>query len=481
MLKTYPLTLPALIVGLGTGVLVGLAADSLLCGFAILVLFVVVGATWRRDEAAIFPFVLGYQWIAVTVGYFYSVLTGVFPSAYAPGDVERTVWLSLAGLVALTAGIRITCGSGDAAGAEDSEGRITNLSGLFWLVIAVYAVNYLYIINTRVFPSIGVMLAWVMDFRQVLLLVLWFEILRRRTHFGYLWASLAWVFVPLLAAYFSDFKVPLFLLLIAYASLWRPWEKSAWLFSARQVLGAVLLVAALLLVALLWQAGVKYETRRAYDAETVGRDPLQRISLFVSSAQASVPLLLEDPQDVVEGLVERISYVTFFSRVLDYVPRVQPHTNGELLRMATVNAVTPRVLFPDKPELPSDSVYTRRFTGIRVPEEGTSISIGYMAEFYVDWGITGMFVMVFLYGSYMGLAHRALRAWVRPRFLINPALITALMSVYQFEHQFIKTFGALNLAVIVTLGMVFLVRVPLMTFLDLQPLSPTGNEALTGV
>ncbi len=475
MSKTYPLTLPALGTGLGAGILAGLLGSSLLCGFAVFVVFAVVGGTWRRREAAIFPFILGYQWIAITIGYFYSLLTGVFPSAYPPGDIERTLWLSLTGLIVLAVGIRLACGSRFHETGTEPDTCVSNLSGLFWLVVAVYGVNYVYMINTSRVSGVGVVLAAVLDFRQVLLLTLWLEIVRRRTGFLYLWASLVWVFIPLLAAYFSDFKLPLLLLVIVYASTWRPWEKAAWLFSPRYVMGIAALAAVLVFAALLWQAGVKSETRKAYDAETVGRDPRQRISLFLASAGTSIPVLLDDPQPVVESLVERISYVTFFSRVLDHVPKVQSHTNGELLRMAAVNAFMPRFFFPEKPALPSDSVYTRRFAGIRVTEEGTSISIGYMAEFYVDWGVQGMFVMVFLYGCFMGLAHRVLRTWVRPRIFVDPVLVTALMSVYQFEHQFIKTFGALNMAVIVSLVLVYLLRVPLTAFLALNPVTEAGH------
>ncbi len=471
-LAEYPLTYKALIVAVLAAVLVGLIADSLLVGFAIFVLVAGVGCTWLRDQPIVFPFIIAYQWVAITVGYFYSLATGVFPSVYEPGDIELTLWLSLGGLLLLAVGIRVACSVGPVLfgrGPEEQDDLAPfNLSKLFLLVIALYAVDYVHVVNARAYSGAGNMLARVLDFRQVLLLALWFEVLRRRTDFIYLWFSLAWVFVPLLGAYFSDFKTPLILLFIVYASSWRPWEAHAWRFKPRDVAIAVALVGTLAFGALLWQAGVKVETRKAYDAE-ISRDPIDRVRLFVQSSTANLPVVFNDTQIVVEGLVERISYITFFSRVLDHVPKVQPHANGELLRMATVNAVMPRFLFPDKPELPSDSVYTRRFTGIRVPEEGTSISIGYMAEFYADWGVTGMLVMVFVYGCWIGLAYRVLCRWIRPRWFLNPVLITTMMAVYQFEHQFIKTFATLNLSVIVMLVLVSTLRVPLATFLDLRP------------
>ena len=193
---------------------------------------------------------------------------------------------------------------------------------------------------------------------------------------------------------------------------------------------------------LVWQAGVKKETRRIYDEGLVnGR--LDRAELFMKEVAAAVPEVLDDPRPSVEILVSRLSYIGFFSRVLEYVPAVEPHASGELLRMAMNNAFMPRLLFPSKPVLPSDSYYTRRFTGIMVAEEGTSISIGYMAEFFADWGLAGMFTSIFAYGCLIGACLELVRRFVRPTILVNPFLIVLMMTVYQFEHQFIKTFAAL--------------------------------------
>lgn len=469
-MKDYPLTLPSLLVALVVGGIVWLVVESSLVAFSVAVLIFAVGITWRRETSPVFPFILGYQWVSVTIGYYYSLVTGYFPSVYAPGDVERTMWLSLSGLLLLALGMRAAGFGAAPVGADDpAEAQVSNLTGLFWLVMGVYSINYVYVLNPKAYASVAAILARVLDCRQVLLLLLWFEVLRRRTHLQYLWITLAWVFVPLLGSYFSDFKVPLFLLLLAYVSAWKPWTRGWWRISPAHAVRVGAIVACLLFLALVWQAGTKYETRQAYDRSAVGSNPADRVSLFARSAIDSVPVIFSDPDLVVEGLVERLSYITFFSRALDYVPRIHAHTQGELLKTAVVNAFVPRFLYPDKPELPSDSYYTQRFTGLIVSETATSISIGYMAEFYVDWGVQGMFVMTFLWGCWLGLAHRALRHLIRPRLLLNPVLLTVFLGAYQFEQQFIKAFGAVNIAFVVTTALVIAFRTPLMTFLHPAP------------
>jgi hypothetical protein len=443
LIAKYPLTLWALQAGVLVGLFVGLLMDSVLLGGAMFVLLAVIGCTWRRDEAPVVPFLLGYQWCAITVGYWYYVFTGVFPTAYALGDLERTVRLSLAGLLVLGAGIRIVRDSVSIKDdGEDAPYQVGRLNRLFWIVIVIYGIDYIRAFNTKSLGGLDIPLTILLEFRHVLLMVLWYETIRQHANRRYLWLSLAWVFIPSLGSYFSDFKTPLILLFLVSLQFWRPWDPKSWTWSIAAWTRTVGLAVAALFLMLVWQAGVKKETRRVYDEGLVnGR--LDRAELFVKQVAAAVPEVIDDPRPSIEILISRLSYIGFFSRVLEYVPAVEPHANGELLQMAMTNAFMPRLVFPSKPVLPSDSYYTRRFTGIMVAEEGTSISIGYMAEFYADWGLIGMFISILAYGCLIGACMEVVRRFVQPAILVNPFLIVLMMTVYQFEHQFIKTFAAL--------------------------------------
>lgn len=443
LLAKYPLTLWALQAGSLIGLFVGLLMDSVLLGTAIFVLLAVVGCTWRRNEAPVVPFLLGYQWCAITAGYWYYVFTGIFPTAYALGDLERTVQLSLAGLVTLAAGIRLVRDSVSKSDeGQEATFSVRRLNRLFWFVIVIYGIDYIRAFNTKSFGGLDIPLTILLEFRHVLLMVLWYETIRHGTSRRYLWLSLAWVFIPSLGSYFSDFKTPLILLFLVSLQFWQPWEPKSWKWSIAAWTRTIGLLVVALFLMLVWQAGVKKEARRIYDEGLVnGR--LDRAELFVKQVAAAVPEVIDDPQPSIEILISRLSYIGFFSRVIEYVPAVEPHANGELLRMALTNAFMPRLLFPSKPVLPSDSYYTRRFTGIMVAEEGTSISIGYMAEFFADWGLAGMFLSILGYGCLIGACIETVRRFVQPSILVNPFLIVLMMTVYQFEHQFIKTFAAL--------------------------------------
>ncbi len=384
-----------------------------------------------------------------------------------------TVRLSLAGLLVLGAGIRIVRDSVSVKDVgDDAPLEVGRLNRLFWFVIVIYGIDYIRAFNTKSFGGLDIPLTILLEFRHVLLMVLWYETIRQHANRRYLWLSLAWVFVPSLGSYFSDFKTPLILLFLVSLQFWQPWDPKSWKWSIAAWTRTVGLIVAALFLMLVWQASVKKETRRIYD-EGVITGRLDRAELFVKEVATAIPEVVDDPRPSIEILISRLSYIGFFSRVLEYVPAVEPHANGELLQMAVTNAFMPRLVFPSKPVLPSDSYYTRRFTGIMVAEEGTSISIGYMAEFYADWGLLGMFASILAYGCLIGACIEVVRRFVQPAILVNPFLIVLMMTVYQFEHQFIKTFAAL---ISTTVAALLIQRAGRKTFVKSFRVTPVTTE-----
>lgn len=456
----YPLTLPGVLAALVGGAFASVIGDNLLAGYAVFVLLTTTSLVWRRDDPAVLPFILGFQWLSVTSGFWYSRWFGTFPGYYPPGDIERTMTIALTGLLVLAVGARVVA---QAIGAPRSsrqsaaeDGQTVSIVPLFAVVMASYAVDYFYTLNAREFGSLASFVQRVLEFRQVLLVTLWLEITRSRKHTVLLFISFLWAVVPSLGAYYSDFKSPIVLMLLVLVASWRPWDSTWWPRSIVAGLRAAPFVAGLAVLLLIWQGGLKRDTRIAHDAGAIGADPAGRITFFVQSVGAELPRLAKDPEPYVEALIERVSYITFFSRVLEHVPSREPYADGELLKMALQNAFVPRFLVPDKPALPSDSYYTRRFAGINVAEGQTSISIGYMAEFYADWGLAGMYVSILVYGCWIGLIAGIVRRFTPIPALRFGAMTMVLLAVADFEHQFVKGFASLNLNAAITLGLLFL-------------------------
>jgi hypothetical protein len=113
-----------------------------------------------------------------------------------------------------------------------------------------------------------------------------------------------------------------------------------------------------------------------------------------------------------ESLIHRISYVEFFALAMKQVPEYIPHEEGNLLKNAFEHVLKPRFLFPDKKPI-YDSELTSKYTGIQFAgaEQGTSFSLGTVAESYVDFGRVYMFIPILLFGFWIG--------WLYRYFIVN--------------------------------------------------------------
>ena len=121
-----------------------------------------------------------------------------------------------------------------------------------------------------------------------------------------------------------------------------------------------------------------------------------------------------------------------------------PHTDGAIFGAALVHIVTPRIFFPNKGELMSDSDMVRKYSNMQVAgrEHGTSIAFGYAAESYIDFGVPLMFAPVFAFGVFIGFMYVLFRQliWHRELF-VSFATVAFWLSVYLFERSWANTLG----------------------------------------
>ena len=162
----------------------------------------------------------------------------------------------------------------------------------------------------------------------------------------------------------------------------------------------------------------------------------------------------ETAQHDLDMLIDRGWAIYYPALAVARVPAVLPHTEGALIGAALQHLVTPRVLFPDKGELPSDSEMVRKYSGVWVAgaEENTSIAFGYAVESYVDFGVPWMFVPALLFGVFCGLVYEWFLRLISYRELAV-ALMTVVfwLSLYLFERSWVRTLG-LSVTMMVYLG-----------------------------
>ncbi|MDQ0463121.1 hypothetical protein QO010_000869 [Caulobacter ginsengisoli] len=445
----YPLQLPLFLVGLAFG-FAALVLQDWVVAVCITTLFTLVGLIWRADMLPILPACISFQWLSATAGYVYQLNTGRFPGGGYPTSLPMTLMLAMLGLTAMVVGLRIVLTVFKTTVFEKTlaTSAAYDLRKVFMLTIVLFAVYYVEdILPKDIWFGGAQIIENILSLRFVPYFILLVAAFERGKGYGYVWGATAWVLLPGLLTGFSDFKELLLVVIVAALAQWRPWVRSR--RQAREnrrilVFGAIgILVIGMF--GIVWSGGVKREWRDEIWQETVTASPLERMELFFDVVGRVLPKL--DLATAGESMAGRMSSGTlYFSYVVDRVPRVVPHENGKLFSLAIANATQPRFLFPNKGNLGGDSWLVRKYAGVNAAgdEEGASIGLGYMAEFFIDFGVLGVLVLGIFWGACGGGAI-ILLAKASPSREIFLALMIGLFTGYfmGFDGNFIKIFSGM--------------------------------------
>ena len=455
--SAYPLQRQFAKYGLITGVIGTVVFGSLVAGLAFFALFFNAGLLWRREEAPILPFCLSYQWLFAVVGYLWFVKTGNYPGNEVVGNIRGAVLLSLVGFTCLALGIRFGIRLWEGfnpktaarmAGAEPQYGVFflflltfaANLSGLIWKV------------NPMGMWFGGAQILYrLLEFKSVLLVLLWITVLRQGKGYGYAAIAGLLVFVSSFGSTMSAFSFALMLFLVAALREWRPWLSGPLdkMKNRRIEAIAVGLVLTVFAMGLVWEGAVKSVWRGQVlneEGQLTGQASAREFLQTVR--EQSVTLRFEDALD---SVAQRMSSdALYFSYVIDRVPAEVPHENGMLTRRALMHVLMPRFLFPNKENLGSDSWLVIQYAGVGAAgaEQGTSIGLGYIAEFYIDYGIPWMFLPLLIYGIIIGLSYRVLQ-WFSPSHAMwmSAATVMCFGAFASYGGELAKLFGTLVLCV----------------------------------
>jgi hypothetical protein len=137
-----------------------------------------------------------------------------------------------------------------------------------------------------------------------------------------------------------------------------------------------------------------------------------------------------------DQLILRMSWVGAFNKVYNHVPARVPFENGKLWQDGVTRPFMPRLLFPDKVSL-SDSEQLNHYSGLKVDEKNTSISLSAIAGSYVDFGEVWMHVPLLLFGMLCGWVYKKVFDW-SPHPVIGHALSLPMIFVVNINEQSIS-------------------------------------------
>ena len=420
-------------------------------GLALYSCFVLVLGTrllWRPGEPPILMFVFFYQWIRAGFGPFYGNLLGVPLDTlvqYA-GQNKLADFLQLTAILVLAVAIRFAARRSVPGLFPRVQAFVAARPLRFWLRIFVGA---------WIFSTACGYLAWRSGGLEQVLLVFakiqWaaFVLLtmatfavpgRKKT----IWTAIFLILFALsIGGFFASFKDIFFYSLIGLAA-------SNARLKTRVVLPGALLAIVLLFLAIVWTA-IKVEYRAFVNGGTGQQVVLANYSARLAELGHLVSGL--DSHALAEGtdgLIQRAMYFNFFGVVLNRVPNILPYTDGQLWGDAVLRCIMPRLLFPEKSAV-NDSTLTNRYTGLGVAgvQQGTSISMGYMAEAYIDFGPIFMFVPIAMLGLFLGYFYRWLMVRPGAEAVLGAALAPfALMPASNLETSVLKLVPALILSII---------------------------------
>jgi hypothetical protein len=391
---------------------IGLAAGDRLAAASILTLLITL-LTWTGDGLFVLPIAMAFQWMQGSLGVMYFGFTGRSLPAIDSSDYRPMVLISFGCCLALSAGIRLGLALKKAPDPHTPRPGFAFPFGLLWAVygVPVVAEGALQTLAPD-FPSLRQILV---TFESARLGVL-FLILRRLCspppRFGLVGAVVALEIVLGITGFFAGFREPIVLAVLAVLEVFERRNARHWFALAAASV-------AIMALGILWM-GIRGQYRRDYvEVDTFSNSRSARVnrvedltSTFLSN-DSSILLSTTD------SLVDRMWTVYYPALALKRVPSVLPHTDGAI-PAALMHIVTPRIFFPDKGELPSDSDEVRKYAGVHVAgrEVNTSIAFGYSAEAYVDFGIPLMFVPVFAFGVFAGFCYTVFRSliWHRELF-----------------------------------------------------------------
>jgi hypothetical protein len=367
--------------------------------------------------APAYSFVVFYCVLYISVGAAFFGRVGHFPGDTASNaHVFLAVYILFAGYAAMFAGYLMAVGARSRTLLLPAQFSVVKRDHLAILCVVIFTPEWL---GVSVSGS-GDISGWaqiikhLMDFRLV---VLAYYILRSldlddMRSVAQIVLVTAYVGLPMSTTGGSGWSsmIVLCTLLASYVFIMQ--RRSALNYLAKRpgvTAAGVLIVGAVIGMALLWEGGLKGEWRQAIRAGEAGQETTAQLGNLLSRAQASAGNT--DYAMATEALSGRMSSgVGYFSLVLSNLEQGMPHTSGALTSRALQN-VPPRILFPNKGVLGSDSELVEQYAGIHVAgaEQGTSIGLGFIPELYIDFGLAGALIGCLVLGAMLGASHRILR------------------------------------------------------------------------
>lgn len=393
-------------------------------------------------------FYLLWQWLQVFARTLVGMADGeeMARGVFGPWVVDA-YWYMLASIVTLAVAMRVVLGSARPPTPRQATAHLAwRPLDLFQFYIASLLISTLARLLADVVTALDQPMEAVARIKIIALLMLFGGVLTTGKGIGFLLAAVVLELLIGFSGILGDFRSVFIIMFISAVAVRIRWTAITTVVVAA---GALTLVA----LGLFWTA-VKADFREL----ATGSDDSQNIKLSLDARFGYLGGRMVSPGDIdwnraSYALLSRLAYVDIFGSVIG-VKLVSPE-QGSFRQWSDglAHVFQPRFLFPDKAHLSDTEVFVRLARGDASEQVrmATSISVGYMAENYVDLGFPGMLAGIFLIGLIVAGACRFFMAAPLP-WIVREGIVLAF--IYAINHNGVeislpKLFGGVVMSFVV--------------------------------
>lgn len=424
-----------------------LSKNSLLTISAIIVPFILMRLVWRKGDSPILFMAMLLQWTAVSVKVFYANYVGEdFIDIHDyPKEIFSAFYLGQIGLIAMAIGINLALRGlkiedKDNFSFDKDDYNFNKLTQVY--VVCSIAYPVLFALSFTL-GGLQQPLSKLIEFKWAVFFLFMLYSLKTGQYKIFLIVACYEIALSF-TGYFSAFKDYFFALFIGMLMVFG--NK----FKPKHVFPMLLIITTGAYFLMLWQY-VKPEYRKFLSD---GAEAQISVRTTGESLSKLFELVADAPPDAIqqgfEYTVNRLEYIDFLSASISQVPANIPHTNGELWGGAFSRIFQPRLLFPNKKVI-DDSEKASLYTGQEFygADRGTSVSLGYFAESYVDFGMVGMHISLLFYGFIIGSIYKYV-IHSAPNHIIGTSLVFPMFFIiFNFETALDKMIGAIFMYLII--------------------------------
>lgn len=406
---------------------------------SLLTLVIIIKLIWNIYNPGILIFAYVFQWLQV---FFFIIWMNELDKSISglSQNGGNAFVLSMIGLVIMAGVTRLMLGKLTVYNLDDFKAAAKNINQRKLLI--------LYILSTLFLSTIGFAFGVLSGFAQFLVTIsslkwiflLWLGaiIWVNGSHRIWLVFIILYEFTIGLYSYFSSFKdVILYVTILSLTFITViQFKQFARLILIGLVLGVILLT---------WSA-IKGEYRIYLNQGSRQQQvSVSRGEAFTKLGEQIGKLEYKEFEKALVYTTYRIQYVYHFAMAMDRVPAILPYENGNVWLENITFVLTPRFFFPNKKIYNASekaSKYTgRNFAGLK---QGSSFSLGYFGDAYVDFGPIGMMLPLILIALFTSFIYRTFYRMTSLNLLLRFALVNVSLYVFfTFESDGVFLFGRL--------------------------------------